>query len=545
MLKEIRSEAFRINGKDGKVRDTVIFHKGLNTILGSEQGDNSIGKSIFMLVIDFCFGGNEYAKSNVISYVGNHTICYAHEFDGEKYFFCRSTAHPGVVSKCDNNYKIVGDLKLVEFNEWLFRSYNINLPAITFRGLISRTFRVAGRANDYIIKPLNNFKQTDEEAIVAIERLFDVYQPLEDLKNKLKNAKELEKTYRKAQTLDLVPHNITSKKKLDDNTKLISKLENERDSLVQNIDSELLESELKRSGQVAKLRSRLISLKGRHSQITTKLALLQNHKNGDATASFNEIEKLRLFFPSANIGHLAEIENFHKRLAGILDDEISFEIENLEILLQETNEEVKYIDDELSTLSSPLSLPADFLSEYTALTEQINQLKAQNESYLKVGILKENRIMLEEELRKEEGQTLQSLEELINKHMELINDQLYSIRREAPTIHFKSGKSYEFKTPRDQGTGTAFKSLIVLDLSILQLTKLPFIAHDSLIFKNIGDEPMNKIIEMYDKSDKQIFITFDKTSTYGERVNLIADKTSVLRLGPNGNELFGWSWAKK
>ena len=59
----------------------IKFHKGLNTILGTKNGDNSIGKSTFLMVIDFCFGGEDYAniknKGCVIPYVGTHTINFA------------------------------------------------------------------------------------------------------------------------------------------------------------------------------------------------------------------------------------------------------------------------------------------------------------------------------------------------------------------------------------------------------------------------------------------------------------------------------------
>ena len=57
MLIEIMSNEFESNGKK---RGRITFHKGLNTILGGKQSDNSIGKSTFLLAVDFCFGGESY-----------------------------------------------------------------------------------------------------------------------------------------------------------------------------------------------------------------------------------------------------------------------------------------------------------------------------------------------------------------------------------------------------------------------------------------------------------------------------------------------------
>ncbi|WP_424842159.1 DUF2326 domain-containing protein [Sphingobacterium cellulitidis] len=47
--------------------------------------------------------------------------------------------------------------------------------------------------------------------------------------------------------------------------------------------------------------------------------------------------------------------------------------------------------------------------------------------------------------------------------------------------------SYSFNHSGDDGTGKSYSALIEFDLSILKLTQLPFLIHDSPFFKNIGD----------------------------------------------------------
>ena len=56
MLKEIRSSAFKSNGQ---IRPAIVFHDGLNVCKGPDDYPNSIGKSNFLMVIDFAFGGAE------------------------------------------------------------------------------------------------------------------------------------------------------------------------------------------------------------------------------------------------------------------------------------------------------------------------------------------------------------------------------------------------------------------------------------------------------------------------------------------------------
>ena len=60
MLYEIWSDKFRTGGKDGQIRPAIRFHSGLNTVLGTQTRSNSIGKSTFLMIIDYVFGGSDY-----------------------------------------------------------------------------------------------------------------------------------------------------------------------------------------------------------------------------------------------------------------------------------------------------------------------------------------------------------------------------------------------------------------------------------------------------------------------------------------------------
>lgn len=64
MLVELECPLFG-SKKEGifKPYGKIEFHKGLNTVLGAKKADNSIGKSTFLMVIDFCFGGTDYADT--------------------------------------------------------------------------------------------------------------------------------------------------------------------------------------------------------------------------------------------------------------------------------------------------------------------------------------------------------------------------------------------------------------------------------------------------------------------------------------------------
>ena len=94
----------------------------------------------------------------------------------------------------------------------------------------------------------------------------------------------------------------------------------------------------------------------------------------------------------------------------------------------------------------------------------------------------------------------------------------------------------------DTETGVAYKGLIVFDLSVLQLTNLPIIVHDSMVLKQISDIAIEKILEAYDNSVKQVIIAFNKQTSYTDVCNKILNEKAMLYLSSNWNELFERSW---
>lgn len=101
----MQSNTFRTNGHDGPVRPKIVFNKALNVVNGSDTGTNSIGKSTFLMAIDFCFGGEDYSAKlkPVQQNIGDHEINFAFEFDGKTTYFCRSTEETKIVIICDSD----------------------------------------------------------------------------------------------------------------------------------------------------------------------------------------------------------------------------------------------------------------------------------------------------------------------------------------------------------------------------------------------------------------------------------------------------------
>jgi hypothetical protein len=84
--------------------------------------------------------------------------------------------------------------------------------------------------------------------------------------------------------------------------------------------------------------------------------------------------------------------------------------------------------------------------------------------------------------------------------------------------------------------------LVLFDLAVLRLSRLPAIAHDSLIFKNVEVESVDGIMQLYNQSKKQIFIAFDRADSFTPGTARIVYDNVRLKLDKNGQELYGEDW---
>lgn len=146
-----------------------------------------------------------------------------------------------------------------------------------------------------------------------------------------------------------------------------------------------------------------------------------------------------------------------------------------------------------------------------------------------------------ERLKTIKQQQLALISYRLNEEMSRLNDAIYEGSYNAPVLDF-TDTGYNFFTPDDTGTGIAYKGLVVYDLAVLRLTRLPVLVHDSVVLKQISDDAIEKIIELYFTCGKQVIIALDKQDSYSEKTSRLLSESAVLRLTSNGQELFGRSW---
>lgn len=541
MLKKIQCDKFV---SKGQMRPPIEFKKGLNTILGGVNANNSIGKTTLLLIIDFVFGGGSYLDSDAVSKVGLHTINFEFEFDGEPYFFSRSTTQKSTVNKCDEQFNPIKEINIKDFKEFLQEQYDVDFYGSSFRELISRYFRIYGKSNHDEKKPLHSTpKEKNVEAIAALEKLFNSYEVIESYRAELKKVSDKLDALKKAKKQDVISYgSITTKKRYNENLNELESLREDLKVHTASNNSNYVNLNLEQADQISEIKSQLNVLMRNRTTTKTQLRLVEENLSSNPEVHHGPYEELEQFFPGVNVRKLSEIESFHARLSEILMAEYEQQKNELNNNLERLNQEIENLKNQLSKHGEPANYSTAYLNKYKELNRAIERLEAQNRDYLLVEELNVSKKDAKGQLQKVEEAELRRIESSINEQMVRFNDKIYEQKRKAPVLDLDSGTTYEFYTPDDSGTGTSYKSLIVFDLSVLETTKLPALAHDSLLFKNIGDEPLNKIIQLYTEFDKQIFIAFDKDESYSNETSQILNSTAVIRLNENGDELFGRSW---
>lgn len=144
MLHEIYCEQFH--------QKRIVFNPGLSVVLGTNTGDNSIGKSTFLLIVDYVFGGSTYAgTTDIIENVGSHDIYFSFIFGEETFKFCRNSINAHTVWKCNDSYEKVEEIGLSDYCKWLDSKYAISLPELSFRDAVvwgDRIFEKCGIGRD-------------------------------------------------------------------------------------------------------------------------------------------------------------------------------------------------------------------------------------------------------------------------------------------------------------------------------------------------------------------------------------------------------------
>lgn len=537
MLKRVTCDKFKTQPSE--------FHKGLNVVLGSSGGSNAIGKSTFLLILDFVLGGDDYIKSakDVFERIGHHQINFEFEFDGEPLYFWRSTNRPNIVNRCDSKYNVViQEMSINDYRDRLFHEYKILLRDIKFNEIVGRFIRIYGHGSHNERRPLQGERESMATAVEYLMKLLGKYEDIYNLKAAeesygLKPSKQVERSI----------SDITAE--IGDNKTKIDGLESRREKLSkQNEEANLraLGVDHEKAARLAEIKKELEKLDARKYRLESQLRAVRSNMPDSDGVLRKDFSALKRFFPNANIDAFTDVENFHAKINNFLRSDIEEEIARLEPLIEETDAEIATIEAQLKDSGIARTISQSILNQYARITREIDDLEKKNEELNSEIEQMEKRKEIEKlfaNLRRKQEEALAAAEKQVNDEMMRINTIVTGGDRPAPILTINPDKTFEFETPDDKSEGTAFKNLVVYDLSMLTLTQLPLLIHDSSIVKRIEDADFERILGMYQESRRQIFIAFDKADSSTPTAYSILKKNAILRLSV-GNELFGESWSR-
>jgi hypothetical protein len=536
MLKQIICDKF--------VQKQIIFHDGLNAIVGDEIASNSIGKSTMLMIIDFVFGGEDYIKKNhdVVDNLGHHAFKFSFSFDDGDMFFIRSTNEYKFVSLCNEKFEVEDTMKLEAFTKILQDRYSTELEGFSFRSMIGRYFRVYGKENLNERKPIQYFeKETAQKSIVALLKIFDKYKVLREFEEQISKLGEEKKSLADAVKNELIPK--MNKTIFKQNKKRIIDLDVELSKIKESIISATVDIEALVSKEILAFRKRKSSLITQKNICENRLNRTQINRANKNISIEAELGQLVTYFPNFNVEQIKKIDDFHTALTTILKAELKSTEKEITTQIFELSKQIEDIDKVIYDKLTIKNTPQFAVDKVIELATQIKQLNDENGYFTKKQGLDESIKTASENLITLKESILDGVCSQINIKMYELNKLIYTDDRHAPTLNIH-GDKYTFNTYGDTGTGTAFANLITFDLVLLELTCLPAVAHDLPLLKNIENSALENIVELYSKCNKQIFITIDKINSYKADTAQVITKHRVLELSKN-KLLFIKNWKQE
>lgn len=536
MLIEIRSQKFRTG--------MVLFHSGLNVILGDANATNSIGKSTMLMVVDFAFGGKDLLLHNddIVKELGHHEYFFTFQFADEIYRFCRDTSQPDTVYPCGAEFELGSPMTLEMYTAFLRQAYEVELPDLSFRMLVGLYTRVWGKENLDPSKPLHVVpSRSGEECVDNLIKTFDRYATLRDIALKLDGTEKELKAWGAAKNHRVIP--VIQKKGYDENQKTIATLESELSDIRVNLArytanvSEVVNRELL---ELKEQKDHLLALR---LTLASRLQRVQDNLRGNRAVRSENFQELVRYFPTIDQNRLARVGEFHTGVARILRSELSTSETQLEEQLAAVDQELRAIDDRMARSLNTVEAPTALVDRVAEVATKMKSAREENVRYEHETELRAETKRLKELLQTEKATILIVIEKTINDGMRRIMTERFGPDRKSPYLQLRE-RSYSFEVEEDTGTGVAYTGLVLFDLTVFLLTRLPILVHDTVIFKNIENDSVSRLLPVYLETLKQSFLALDEIEKYGPETTALLHKHRVLQLDTK-NLLYIKDWRSR
>jgi hypothetical protein len=535
MLVEIRSDVLRT--------DYVAFGPGLNVVLGDENATNSIGKSTLLMVIDFAFGGQSLVEHNldVVQELGHHDYYFTFRFDTDVYRYRRGTHEPTIVHRCNEQFEVTHTLGIDEYTAFLKQAYGIESLDLSFRALVGLYLRVWGKDNLSVERPLHVVaSQPARDCVDTLIKVFQRYAPIRELTEQLAALESRGRALDAAVRHDIVP--AIGRKEYRANQQRIGTLERELDDIRANLATYATDLSEVVNREALQLKTQRDELQVMKVAALSRLQRTQRNLSENRHIRSRQFNDLVKFFPEIDQARLAQVEEFHSGVARLLRVELKDAERTLLHQVGQLDEAIAQVDREMADTLGSVRQPTHLIDHVLRVATTLQDMTEKNQQFEDDAALRLAIKNLRAQLTSEKNKILQIVESSINDGLRRIVTSVFGPDRKSPRLQLRE-KGYSYEVSEDTGTGTAYASLIVLDLTVFVATQLPVVAHDSVLFKNIENDSVARLLQIYMQVQKQSFIVLDEIDKYGPAAAEVLRQRSVIQLD-SAHVLYTKDWRK-
>ena len=487
-------------------------------------------------------------NNDVTKNVGEHSVEFAFKFGEDIYRFSRSTNDLIYVYECDENFQPKPDSRMYidTYCEFLAKQYGMDNLTATFRELVSGYFRIYGRNNYDERHPLRaHGNDTMEAGIRRLLQLYGKYGAIGDLAGLYEAAQEKETTHKNALKHQYI-RGVTNASDYEANKKIIAELQERKEKLASDSAEGLLDLDSLQATRLSDLKKKLAGLRRQRGKLRSQIRAMESDMEMDESSFKRDYGELTEFFPEVDIKHIEEIDAFHRQLKSVLKSQYKDNQKKLNDALELLDMQISVLEREVSDINDEPHLTKAVLDDYASLDREMKNLRDANEYYESHKVLHQTTADLQARLDKLVNETTAELQTDINIGLRDLNKKVCEPGVSAPRLTINGAKTYTYSIKNDTGTGSQTRGMLLFDLLSLENTNLPAVIEDSMSLKQVEDQVILNIFELFNESKKQVFVTIDKGESYSvdQTIPEILEKTTVLELSA-GHELYGRSWNKE
>ena len=492
------------------------------------------------MLLDFAFGGSSFYDHDggAIKQLGHHTYYFDFEFNAEKFSFSRSTDNKTEVVRYHSDKKIES-IHIDDFNKFLKEQYFLNNSTGTWRSLITTYSRIWGKTNANIEKPLESHtKQNEGDAINTLIDLFERFSEIKLSNNNLKERSNYKKILDKSLEMNFLPK--IGRSQYNQNKKTIQERRNSIENIKNSFATAITTYNQLMNATMIEFGNKKYRLLRDRSELSERISRIKRDLSSSAHSVSKNMQLLVDFFPTANKEKIAHIEIFHNKIGKILSTELRNDLNTAQASLDLIDREIAKIDLSIEAGLRLHNTPNDIFEKAFQAQKELDEAATGNIFFEKREDAKTSWRTAKQEVANLRTTILSEITEKINSNLEFITQYTLSNDRQSP-IFWVNGSTYGLHSTQDTGTGKSFLNLLSFDLAILELTAIPFIIHDSFLFKNIENTAVSRLLDLYDTLDKQVFISLDEVHKYTTNAVDEIENRTVIKLDEN-NMLYIKDW---